>query len=392
VTRLSLAPTAVLAAGTFALAVLAGPVGAGPVGAGPLAAGPVAAGPVAAGAGLAGAGEAASDVSGGLLVGGSCDAVSGAHPLPGSNGVTPAAWSGGGLTVPACGPIPGDDGSAGDGGPARDGGPDSLVSPYPGSLWTSGYQCVEFSERYLYYRFGVTMDIPTDGDQVAAHYAARYPGLFTVVPNGTPHRAPVTGDVLSMSDEPGFGSRSGGHTAVVQASSVNAVGDGAVTIVEENAAASGVEVLRVRNWHVTYRGYRYVEWLTTIGLVVTTPWLPTAEETRPYAATLTATGGAGAYRWTLTRGTLPPGLTLSATGVLAGTPAAETPDAGEPGGVGAVTGTGTSDWPVTVSVSDSRGAIAVAVLNLVVAVPPAEYYYCQLLTVGASCAWAGALA
>ena len=35
------------------------------------------------------------------------------------------------------------------------------------------------------------MDIATDGDQVAAHYAAGYAGLFTVIKNGAPHRAGV---------------------------------------------------------------------------------------------------------------------------------------------------------------------------------------------------------
>ena len=31
------------------------------------------------------------------------------------------------------------------------------VYPYPDALWTAGYQCVEFSERYLYDRYGVTI-------------------------------------------------------------------------------------------------------------------------------------------------------------------------------------------------------------------------------------------
>jgi hypothetical protein len=62
--------------------------------------------------------------------------VAGAYQFPGADGVTPAAWTGDGLTVPACGPIP------------NDGGPTTPVAPYPGALKTPGYQCVEFSERY----------------------------------------------------------------------------------------------------------------------------------------------------------------------------------------------------------------------------------------------------
>lgn len=304
----------------------------------------------------------AQTAPGGVRVGGSCDAVAGAYQFRGSDGVRPAAWSGGGLTVPACGPIP------------NDGGPDSFVLPFPGALPTPGYQCVEFSERYLYYRFGVTMDIPTDGDQVAAHYAARYPGLFKVVANGTPHLAPVAGDVLSMSEVPGFDGADGGHTAVVQASAVSAAGNGTVTIVEENAVPSGVEVLRVRHWHLTYSGFPYLEWLTTIGLIVTSPWLPAAEETLRYSVALTATGGAGPYRWALTQGTLPAGLALSAAGVLAGTPVAGGPGGRDDAG----------DWQLTVSVTDAGGATAVTTLNLTVTAPP-EDYYCLLIASGASC-------
>jgi Putative Ig domain/CHAP domain len=354
--RLALVPAAALAAGVLALPVLVLPV----LTLVTVLAVPAA--PTLAAPALARVGGVTSDRSRGFLVGGSCAAVAGAYQLPGAHGVAPAAWTGDGLTVPACGPIP------------DDGGPESFVSPYPESLWTPGYQCVEFSERYLYYRFGVTMDIPTNGDQVAAHYAARYPGLFTVVANGTAHRAPVPGDVLSMSADLRFDSRSGGHTAVVQGSSVNAAGDGTVTIVEENAVRSGVEVLQVRNWYVSYRGFPYLRWLTTIGLLVTTPWLPAAAETRPYSVTLTATGGRAPYRWALTQGTLPAGLALSAAGVLSGTPDVDGPGDGDDAGT----------WPVTVSVSDGGGAAAVAVLNLVLSEPPADYY-CLLIAPGASC-------
>jgi len=182
--------------------------------------------------------------------GGACRAFAGARQLPGAGGVTPAAWSGVGLVVPACGSTPGAGDTA------------APVYSYPGALWTAGYQCVEFSERYLFDRFGVTMNVVTNGDQVAAHYAADYPGLFTVVRNGTPHRAPVAGDVLSLSTAPGFDSDSGGHTAVVQASAVTAAGNGTVTVIEENAAASGVAVLPVAGWTVRYPGFRYIEWLT----------------------------------------------------------------------------------------------------------------------------------
>ncbi|MGD0705417.1 MAG: Ig domain-containing protein [Trebonia sp.] len=296
--------------------------------------------------GLAAATAAASQ-------GGSCNQVSGAYQFPGGDGVTPAAWTGGGLTVPACGPIP------------NDGGPKTPVYPYPGALWTPGYQCVEFSERYLYYRYGVTIGVPTNGDQVAAHYAAAYPALFMIVKNGTPHRAPVAGDVLSLSTVPGFDSAAGGHTAVVQSGSVNAAGNGSVTIVEENAVPGGIQVLPVSNWYVTYDGFPYLEWLTTVGLLVTTPTLPSAQVSQGYTATLTATGGPGPYRWAVTLGSLPPGLALSRAGLLSGAVTAATASGGDVVG----------SWPFTVTATDASGAVAVEDLQLAVTGSPDAFYY-----------------
>jgi hypothetical protein len=298
---------------------------------------------------LIGPGPAAATARPGAGASGPCGAFAGAHQLPGAAGVVPAAWSGGGLVVPACGPAPGD-GTA-----------TARIYPYPDALWTAGYQCVEFSERYLYDRYGVLMDIATDGDQVAAHYAAGYAGLFTVIKNGAPHRAPAAGDVLSLSADPGFGSASGGHTAVVQSSSVSAAGNGTVTVVEENADAAGVAVLPVSDWTVHYPGFAFVEWLTTTGLAVTSPHPPRAVAGKRYSFALTAAGGRPHYRWRVTSGALPAGLALSTAGVLSGTPRAQ-----------AAAGTPTGRWPVTVAVTDASGATATAGLSLSVAETAAE--------------------
>ena len=307
---------------------------------------------------VGGPGLAASAVAGQSAVaavrhGGTCDQVSGAYQFPGAYGVTPAAWTGDGLIVPACGPIP------------NDGGLTNPVYPYPGALWTPGYQCVEFSERYLYYRYGVTMNSPTNGDQVDAHYAAAYPALFAIIRNGTPHRAPVPGDVLSMSTLPSFNAAAGGHTVVVQSSSVDAAGNGTLTIVEENAVASGIQVLPVADWYVTYDGFPYLEWMTTVGLTVTTPTLPSAQVSLEYSATLTAAGGAGPYRWAVTAGSLPQGLALSSAGLLSGTVTAATASGGDAVGT----------WPFTVTATDPGGAVAVADLQLAVGGAPEAFYY-----------------
>jgi hypothetical protein len=292
----------------------------------------------------ASAAPASAAPASGAGAGGPCGAFSGARQLPGADGVVPAAWSGGGLVVPACGPVPG-------GGAAA-----APVRPFPGAPWTAGYQCVEFSERYLYDRYGVTMAIATNGDQVVGHYAAGYPGLFTVINNGTPHRAPDAGDVLSLSAAPGFDSASGGHTAVVQSSSVSAAGSGSVTVVEENADAAGVAVLQVSGWTVRYPGFAFAEWLTTTGLIVTSPHPPPAQAGKRYSFALTATGGRPPYRWRVTSGALPGGLVLSPAGTLSGTARAE-----------AAAGTRTGAWPVAVAVTDASGATATAGLSLSVA-------------------------
>ena len=290
----------------------------------------------------------ASGVTPASARGGPCGAFPGAHQLPGADGVVPAAWSGGGLAVPACGPAPGDGTAA------------AHVFPYPDALWTAGYQCVEFSERYLYERYGVVMDIPTDGDQVAAHYAAGYPGLFMLIKNGTPHRAPAAGDVLSLSAAPGFDSASGGHSAVVQSSWVSAAGNGTVTVVEENAGAAGVAVLQVGDWTVRFPGFAFAQWLTTSGLTVTFPHPPRAVPGERYSFALTATHGRPPYRWRVTSGALPAGLTLSPAGDLYGTAKAEA-------AAGTQTGRQPSAMTVTVAVTDARGATATAGLALPVA-------------------------
>jgi len=203
---------------------------------------------------------------------------------------------------------------------------------------------------------------------VAANYAARYAGLFMIIRNGTPHRAPAAGDVLSLSAAPGFDSANGGHSAVVQSSSVGPAGDGTVTVIEENADADGVAVLSVSGWRVLDPGFSYVEWLTTAGLTVTSPHPPAVLAGVPYSFALTATGGRPPYRWRVTAGALPAGLALSAAGTLSGTVSAGTVSTVRGSAVrgGAVTAAA----PVTVAVTDTRGATATTALALPLPGPP----------------------
>jgi hypothetical protein len=55
-------------------------------------------------------------------------------------------------------------------------------------------------------------------------------------------------------------------------------------------------------------------------LVVTTASLPNDTIAKPYNQTLAVIGGTLAYSWNVQSGTLPPGLTMSASGVITGTP------------------------------------------------------------------------
>jgi hypothetical protein len=57
-------------------------------------------------------------------------------------------------------------------------------------------------------------------------------------------------------------------------------------------------------------------------VTISTTALAAGTATLPYAQAFGATGGLGTYMWALTGGTLPPGVTFTADGLLAGTPAA----------------------------------------------------------------------
>jgi hypothetical protein len=67
-----------------------------------------------------------------------------------------------------------------------------------------------------------------------------------------------------------------------------------------------------------------------------------------YTDTLTATGGTAPYTWSVNAGSLPPGITLSSAGVLAGTP------------------TTAGSYPFTVNVIDQNNGIATTSITLVV--------------------------
>lgn len=84
-------------------------------------------------------------------------------------------------------------------------------------------------------------------------------------------------------------------------------------------------------------------------LAVSTTELPAGVSGTPYQATLSAVDGDSPYTWTLLSGSLPAGLTLSAGGVIAGTPNAA------------------GTWSFKVQVKDSQSNSASATLPLTIA-------------------------
>ena len=83
---------------------------------------------------------------------------------------------------------------------------------------------------------------------------------------------------------------------------------------------------------------------------VVTPTLPDSIRGVAYSASLSASGGSGSYVWSLTGGTLPAGLMLSASGTISGTP----------------TALGSSTFTVQVADSSTPALTAAAALTLTV--------------------------
>ena len=88
-------------------------------------------------------------------------------------------------------------------------------------------------------------------------------------------------------------------------------------------------------------------------LTIPLPSVPNGTNGLSYAAVLSAFGGTAPYTWTITSGSLPPGLTLSTTGIISGTP------------------TATGSFPFTAVVTDSAAQTATKQYTLQIQPAPA---------------------
>ena len=148
-------------------------------------------------------------------------------------------------------------------------------------------------------------------------------GTVTVFPNVVP---PIVTSV-----GPGQGPTSGGNTVTITGSnlagttsvlfgsvpgtaiSVNATGTQLTVTAPpgEGTVPVTVNVGAAQSAPINY----------TYAVSVTTTTFPDGEVGQPYSATLAAAGGTGPYTWSISPGSLPPGLSLEAsTGAISGTP------------------------------------------------------------------------
>ncbi|HZI51512.1 MAG TPA: putative Ig domain-containing protein [Terriglobia bacterium] len=104
--------------------------------------------------------------------------------------------------------------------------------------------------------------------------------------------------------------------------------------------------VRATSQSPTQEATRTYQIVVNAALSVSTPALPQATRFVPYSTTLAAAGGVPSYSWSVAGGSLPPGLSLSSSGVLSGNP----------------TTVGSSNF--TLRVSDASGASATRQFSL----------------------------
>ncbi|QWV92018.1 Ig domain-containing protein [Geomonas oryzisoli] len=131
--------------------------------------------------------------------------------------------------------------------------------------------------------------------------------------------------------------------------------DGSITSAATGPVFAGSNILTVQASYTdtvankTYTATKTLTITVNPALSITTSSLPNVVVGNDYAQKLVRVGGTPSYAWSITNGTLPPGLQLNpSTGDITGTP----------------TGTGTALF--TVQVTDGTGAIATRAMSIIV--------------------------
>jgi Putative Ig domain len=162
---------------------------------------------------------------------------------------------------------------------------------------------------------------------------------------------PLTGTGLYIgAAEDSYGAIANGSTAGFAYTVI----DGHLQVVTNAAATNGAPTASSANSGEIWNAAAMLVTCTGVAIPLSIPatTLSAARTTQAYSAALAAVGGNPPYTWSLASGTLPAGLSLSAAGVISGTPATA----------------GTSSF--TVKVTDSSAATATAALSVVVSASP----------------------
>jgi CHAP domain len=121
---------------------------------------------------------------------------------------------------------------------------------------SGGFQCTELANRFLFNAWGLqpVFGSSLDGKTYAQTVHTDYPSV-QLIANGTAGQPYLPGDIVSFT---GNSNEPDGHVAVVIASTENPSGNGTVTIMEQNAALSGQESLKVSGWKLLPAAGSYV--------------------------------------------------------------------------------------------------------------------------------------
>jgi choice-of-anchor C domain-containing protein len=244
----------------------------------------------------------------------------------GGKDLGPSMDTPGGL-VYACGPIPLKYGDTG---------------PRIPTFWDitdqGGFQCTELAIRYL--------DLDTDGSDYvnittenywggagkdfATAVGAHYHFPVTKHLEDEPSALPQIGDILSEMVGPG---QSGVNSAAIEYGDVGIVENvtsSAITLMVENNNSSGINTIYIsskdpNSWAINpSSGFMYTQfaWFNPAALSITTPSTPTSPPNATvgqlYNFQFSAHSLTGTYSWSIVSGSLPPGLTMSSSGLISG--------------------------------------------------------------------------